>query len=64
MLQGILDGPLKKTQAVGDRWCIAGVAGSGLGLCVDPTQIGWRAEVIDGGYQSYRNLVHDVSKTP
>jgi hypothetical protein len=35
-----------------------------LGLCVDPTQIGWRAEVIDGGYQSYRNLVHDVSKTP
>jgi tRNA 2-selenouridine synthase len=45
--------PLKDILAVGDRWCIAGVAGSGLGLCVE-TQIGWRAEVIDGGYQSYR----------
>ncbi|MDC1501373.1 tRNA 2-selenouridine(34) synthase MnmH, partial [Octadecabacter sp.] len=24
------------------------------------TQIGWRAEVVDGGYQAFRNLVHDV----
>lgn len=24
------------------------------------TQIGWRAEVVEGGYQSFRNLVHDV----
>ncbi|MCF2871655.1 tRNA 2-selenouridine(34) synthase MnmH [Octadecabacter sp. G9-8] len=24
------------------------------------TQIGWRADVIEGGYQSFRNLVHDV----
>ncbi|MCL4164553.1 UNVERIFIED_CONTAM: hypothetical protein GTU68_001846 [Idotea baltica] len=24
------------------------------------TQIGWRAEVIDGGYQSFRTLVHDT----
>ncbi|KUP92344.1 tRNA 2-selenouridine(34) synthase MnmH [Tritonibacter horizontis] len=23
-------------------------------------QIGWRAEVVDGGYQSYRRLVHDA----
>lgn len=24
------------------------------------SQIGWRAEVIEGGYQSFRNLVHDI----
>lgn len=24
------------------------------------TQIGWRADVIEGGYQSYRTLVHDM----
>jgi len=24
------------------------------------TQVGWRAEVVDGGYQSYRNLVHTM----
>lgn len=24
------------------------------------SQIGWRAEVVDGGYQSYRNFVHDA----
>jgi tRNA 2-selenouridine synthase len=56
-----LDGPLKD---IAGSWrplvyCWRGGQRSGSFASI-LTQIGWRAEVIDGGYQSYRNLVHDV----
>jgi tRNA 2-selenouridine synthase len=58
---GHLDGPLKD---ITGSWrplvyCWRGGQRSGSFASI-LTQIGWRAEVIDGGYQSYRNLVHDV----
>lgn len=56
-----LDGPLKNIEG---SWrplvyCWRGGQRSGSFASI-LSQIGWRAEVIDGGYQSFRNLVHDV----
>jgi tRNA 2-selenouridine synthase len=56
-----LDGPLKD---IAGSWrplvyCWRGGQRSGSFASI-LSQIGWRAEVIDGGYQSYRNLVHYV----
>jgi tRNA 2-selenouridine synthase len=56
-----LDGPLKD---IAGSWqpliyCWRGGQRSGSFASI-LSQIGWRAEVIEGGYQSYRNLVHDV----
>ena len=58
---GHLDGPMKD---MAGSWrplvyCWRGGQRSGSFASI-LTQIGWRAEVIEGGYQSYRNLVHDV----
>ncbi|AGI70129.1 tRNA 2-selenouridine synthase SelU [Octadecabacter antarcticus 307] len=56
-----LDGPLKD---IAGNWqpliyCWRGGQRSGSFASI-LSQIGWRAKVIEGGYQSYRNLVHDV----
>ena len=56
-----LEGPLKDLEG---SWrplvyCWRGGQRSGSFASI-LSQIGWRAEVIDGGYQSFRNLVHDV----
>jgi tRNA 2-selenouridine synthase len=54
-----LDGPLKDMDG-GWRplvYCWRGGQRSGSFTSI-LTQIGWRAEVVEGGYQSYRNLVH------
>ncbi len=58
---GHLDGPLKDIEG---SWrplvyCWRGGQRSGSFASI-LSQIGWRAEVIEGGYQSFRNLVHDV----
>ncbi|HCP81340.1 MAG TPA: tRNA 2-selenouridine(34) synthase MnmH [Octadecabacter sp.] len=54
-----LDGPLKDMDG-GWRplvYCWRGGQRSGSFASI-LTQIGWRAEVVEGGYQSYRNLVY------
>ena len=56
-----LDGPLKDT--LGDWqplvYCWRGGQRSGSFASI-LSQIGWRAKVLDGGYQSFRSLVHDA----
>lgn len=56
-----LEGPLKEMDG---SWrplvyCWRGGQRSGSFASI-LTQIGWRAEVIEGGYQTFRNLVHDA----
>jgi tRNA 2-selenouridine synthase len=58
---GHLDGPLKD---ISGSWqplvyCWRGGQRSGSFASI-LSQIGWRTKLIEGGYQSYRNLVHDV----
>ena len=56
-----LDGPLKDIEGSWQPlvYCWRGGQRSGSFASI-LSQIGWRAKVIEGGYQSYRNLVHDV----
>jgi tRNA 2-selenouridine synthase len=58
---GHLDGPLKDIEGSWQPlvYCWRGGQRSGSFASI-LTQIGWRAKVIEGGYQSFRNLVHDV----
>lgn len=54
-----LDGPLKDMDGSWQPliYCWRGGQRSGSFASI-LTQIGWRAEVLDGGYQSFRSLVH------
>ena len=56
-----LDGPLKDMDGGWQPlvYCWRGGQRSGSFASI-LTQIGWRAGVVEGGYQSYRNLVHDA----
>lgn len=56
-----LDGPLKEMQGSWQPliYCWRGGQRSGS-FTSWLEQIGWRAQMLDGGYQSFRNLVHDV----
>ncbi|MCL4153006.1 UNVERIFIED_CONTAM: hypothetical protein GTU68_052311 [Idotea baltica] len=56
-----LDGPLKDMDGGWQPlvYCWRGGQRSGSFASI-LSQIGWRAEVVEGGYQSYRNLVHDA----